>query len=53
MVTKYIFAVLQMHFISYFYMVMIHLYVVLPMLEELYAISGMMFKFEVIHGSMQ
>ena len=29
MVTKHIFAVLYMHFISHFYMVIIHLYVVL------------------------
>ena len=27
-----------------------HLYVILPMLEEIYAISGMMFRLEVIHG---
>ena len=39
MVTKHIFAVLYMYFISYFYMVIIHLYVVLPMLEEIYAIN--------------
>ena len=43
MMTKHIFSVLYMHYISYFYMVIIHLYVVLLMLEEIYAISGMMF----------
>ena len=50
MMTKHTFSVLYMHFISYFYMVIIHLYVVLLMLEEIYAISGMMFILEVIHG---
>ena len=50
MVTKHIFAVLYMHCILYFYMVIIHLYVELPMLEEIYATSGMMFRLEVIHG---
>ena len=50
MMTKHIFSVLSMHFISYFYMVIIHLYVVLTMLEEIYAITGMMFRLEVIHG---
>ena len=44
------FCGLRMHFISYFYMVIIHLYVVLPMLEEIYAILGMMFSLYVIHG---
>ena len=37
-----------MHFISYLYMVIIHLYVVLHMLEEQYVISGMIL--EVIHN---
>ena len=49
-VTKHILSVLYMHFTSYFYMVIIHLYVVIPMLEEIYAISGMMFRLETIHG---
>ena len=53
MMTKHIFAVLYRHFISYFYIVIIHLYVVLPMLEEIYAISGMMFRLEVIHGEVK
>ena len=34
-------------------MVIIHLYVVLPMLEDMYAISGMMFRLEVIHGEVK
>ena len=44
------FSVSIIHFVSYFYMVIIHLYVVLTMLEEIYAISGMMFRLGVIHG---
>ena len=43
MVAKPIFAVLYMHFISYFYVVIIHLYVVLPKLEEIYATSAAVF----------
>ena len=35
---------------SYILYVIIHFYVVLLMLEEIYAISGMMFRLEVIHG---
>ena len=42
MMTKHIFFALYRDFILYFYIVIIHLYVVLPMLEETYAISGMM-----------
>ena len=53
MVTKHIFAVLYKHFMSYLYMFTIHLYVVLLMLEEIYAISGMMFRLEVIHGEVK
>ena len=53
MVTKHIFAVLYRHFISYFYMVIIQLYVVLLMLEEIYAILGMMFRLEIIHGEVK
>ena len=44
------FAVLYIHFILYDNMVIIHLYVVLPMLEEIHAISGILFRLEVIHG---
>ena len=47
---KHIFAVLYMHFISYSFMVIIHLYFVLPILEEIYTIFGMVFRLEVIHG---
>ena len=50
---KHIFAVLYMHLISYFYMVIVHLYVESPMLEEIYAISGVMFKLEVINGEVK
>ena len=42
--TKQIFMVLYMYFTSYLYIVIINFYVVLPMLEEIYAISGMMFS---------
>ena len=44
------FSVLYMHFILYLYMVIIHLYVVLLMFEEVYAILGMMFRLDLIQG---
>ena len=53
MVTKHIFAVLYMQCILYLYMVIIHLYVVLPMLVEIYVISGIMFILNVIHGEVK
>ena len=49
MMTKHIFSVSYMHFVSYFYMVIIYFYVALLMLKEI-AISGMMLRLEVIHG---
>ena len=53
MMIKHIFAVKYRHFVSYFYMVIIYSYVVLPMLEKIYAILGMMFRLEVIHGEVK
>ena len=40
------------HFSGFIYSldIIIYLYVVLPMLEQIYAISGMMIRLEVIQG---